>query len=141
MTKKFWIAALAAYVVLFVYGFAVYGILLASYMEGALEGIGRAEMPIWPYFFRYAIMALVMAFMYPKGYEGGTPWREGLRFGLLIGVFLLGAIALDFYALLPISGSTMVVMFIPELIGLSITGIVIGAIYGKIVGESRSASE
>ncbi len=137
MTKKFWIAALAAFVVLFVYGFAVYGILLASSVEGALEGIGRAEAPIWPYFFRYAIMALVMAFIYPKGYEGGTPWLEGLRFGLLVGVLLAAAMALDFYALLPISGSAMLVMFIPELIGLSITGIVIGAIYGKIAGESR----
>ena len=137
MTRKFWIAALAAFVVLFVYGYAVYGILLASYMEGALEGIGRAEAPLWPYFFRYAIMALVMAFMYPKGYEGGTPWLEGLRFGLLVGVLLAAAMALDFYALLPISGSAMLVMFIPELIGLSITGIVIGTIYGKIAGESR----
>jgi hypothetical protein len=132
MTKKFWIAALAAFVVLFVYGFAVYGTLLASYMEGALEGIGRAESPLWPYFFRYAIMALVMAFIYPKGYEGGTPWLEGLRFGLLTGVLLAAAMALDFYGLLPISGSAMLVMFIPELIGLGITGMVIGAIYGRI---------
>ena len=131
MTKKFWIAALAAFVVLFVYGFAVYGVLLASYMEAALEGIGRAEAPMWPYLFRYAIMALVMAFMYPKGYEGGTQWLEGLRFGLLIGVLLWAAVALDFYALIPISDSAMLGMFIPELVGVSITGIVIGAIYGK----------
>ncbi|MFQ5866084.1 MAG: hypothetical protein ACE5IW_12735 [bacterium] len=136
MNKKFWLAAVAAYVVLMVYGFAVYGGLLASYVKGIMEGIGRTEMLNWPHFFRLAIIALVMAFMYPKRYKGGTPWLEGLRFGLLIAILLVGASALDFYATLPIAGGTIVVIYIPEFIGLCITGIVMGAIYGKIAQES-----
>ena len=34
----------------------------------------------------YFVLALVMAVIYPKGYEGGSPWFEGLRFGALMGV-------------------------------------------------------
>lgn len=34
----------------------------------------------------YFVLAVLMAVIYPKGYEGGGPWREGLRFGLLMGV-------------------------------------------------------
>ena len=59
MNKKFWMAAVAAYVVLMVYGFAVYGGLMASYLERAMEGIARAEELNWPYFFRGAVIALV----------------------------------------------------------------------------------
>lgn len=29
---------------------------------------------------------MLVAVIYPVGYEGGVPWREGLRFGLLMGV-------------------------------------------------------
>ena len=34
----------------------------------------------------YFVLAVMMAVMYPKGYEGGTPWSEGLRFGAFMGV-------------------------------------------------------
>ena len=129
-------AAVAAYVVLMVYGFAVYGGLMASYLERAMEGIARAEELNWPYFFRGAVIALLMALMYPKGYQGGTPWLEGLRFGVLIAILLVGASAFDYYATLPIAGGTIFVLYIPEFIGLIITGIGIGAIYGQNAKES-----
>jgi hypothetical protein len=34
----------------------------------------------------YFILATVMVVIYPKGYEGGPPWLEGLRFGMLVGI-------------------------------------------------------
>ncbi|MDA0333632.1 MAG: hypothetical protein O2782_00510 [bacterium] len=34
----------------------------------------------------YFILAIVMVVIYPKGYEGGPPWLEGLRFGMFVGI-------------------------------------------------------
>lgn len=34
----------------------------------------------------YVVLAALMAVIYPKGYEGGRPWIEGLRFGLYMGL-------------------------------------------------------
>ncbi|MFC1512166.1 hypothetical protein ACFL5H_03110 [Candidatus Latescibacterota bacterium] len=34
----------------------------------------------------YFILALLMSYMYPFGYKGGSPLKEGLRFGVLIGL-------------------------------------------------------
>ncbi len=136
MSKKFWMAAVAAYVFSMVYGFAVYGGLLAPYLKGVMEGIGRSEMPNWPYCIRPAIIALIMALVYPKGYCGGTAWLEGLRFGVIMAFLLVGASALDFYATLPIAGGTVFVMYVPEFIGICISGAVIGAVYGNVTEGS-----
>ena len=32
------------------------------------------------------ILAVLMAYMYPQGYKGGSPLKEGLRFGVIIGL-------------------------------------------------------
>ena len=45
--------------------------------EIAVPGIFLAE----------AIRALVLAFIYPFGYKGGAPAMEGVRFGILMGLF------------------------------------------------------
>jgi len=30
------------------------------------------------------ILTVLMAYMYPQGYKGGSPLKEGLRFGVVI---------------------------------------------------------
>ena len=34
----------------------------------------------------YIVLALLMAYVYPKGYSGGAPATEGLKFGVIIGL-------------------------------------------------------
>ena len=135
MKKKFWLVALVSFVFLNVWGFAIYGGLLANFIKKAMEGVGRAEGLIWPYFLRSVGIALVLAFMYPKGYEGKPSWREGFNFGLLVAILLVLYSALDYYAMFPIPVGTLVVMYIPEVIGYIILGIIIGALYGKTAAE------
>jgi hypothetical protein len=36
----------------------------------------------------YLLLAGLMALVYPKGYEGGPPVMEGLRFGALVGILI-----------------------------------------------------
>jgi len=131
MTKKFWIATVAAFIFLTVCGFAIYVGVLASYLKEAMEGMGRDQALTWPYILRGVIIAMVLAFMYPKGYKGGVPWQEGLRFGLIVSILLIAYSGLDLYASFPFAGGTMIVLCIPEVIGTIITGMIIGVVYGK----------
>ncbi len=34
----------------------------------------------------YFLLGVLMAVIYPKGYEGGSPWLEGMRFGMFMGL-------------------------------------------------------
>jgi hypothetical protein len=34
----------------------------------------------------YFVLTAIMVVLYPKGYEGGQPWLEGMRFGMFIGI-------------------------------------------------------
>ena len=34
----------------------------------------------------FLVLALLMALVYPKGYKGGSPKLEGLRFGVIVGL-------------------------------------------------------
>ena len=34
----------------------------------------------------YFLLGVLMAVIYPKGYEGGFPWLEGVRFGMFMGL-------------------------------------------------------
>ncbi len=122
MTNKFWLIVLIVFVFYTVYGLAIYAGLLASYLEAVFDGIGRTEPMMWPYLLRSAVIVLVMAYMYPKGYKGGAPLTEGFRFGLLVAILFTVAGALDFCASLPIAGSVILIMTIPEFIGTILTG-------------------
>src|SRR5262245_24434561 len=82
-------AAVAATVVDAVYGFVVYGQALAGFFSHYL-GVYRpasdmSHMPV----LRAAtfVGALAAAYIYAKGYEGGTGAAEGVRFGAAIGIF------------------------------------------------------
>ncbi len=78
-----------------------------------------------------AIVAFVMALIYPKGYSGGQPWLEGLRFGFLLWLLLGVAEGLFVYGLLPIPADKMAAQVLVDLVRLSLAGITIGTVYGK----------
>jgi len=41
---------------------------------------------MWAIGLAYLMVGIIMAYMYPKGYEGGSPVGEGLKFGAIIGL-------------------------------------------------------
>ena len=99
------LAAVAAWVVDGVYGFIVYGNVLGSEFSrypGVYRQPGNAE-AYMPFLFAGTLFAmLVAAYIYAKGYEGGSGLQEGMRFGVLIGLFVLGYECLVNYAILNI---------------------------------------
>ena len=41
----------------------------------------------------YFLLGVLMAVIYPKGYEGGFPWLEGVCFGMFMGLPLCPAVS------------------------------------------------
>ncbi len=79
------------------------------------------------------IQGSLLAYLYPLFYRGGDPAREGLRFGLIMGAFLVAYIAIVEPAkyLVPSISSWFAVESIAGLIQFSIFGVTAGLIYGK----------
>jgi hypothetical protein len=126
------LAAVAATIFDACYGFAVYGLYLSSEFErypavyrGADTGPGYL-----PLMFVGVLAATVVATMiYAKGYEGGNGVVEGMRFGVLLGLFVVFAFSGVNYATLIIGKRLALKVAAAGLVEWTIIGTIIGAIY------------
>ena len=83
----------------------------------------------------YFILALMMTVIYPKGYEGGVPWVEGLRFGTLMGVLFALPRSLVLYGAEGAHTGTLVVVDAAwHLVEQGIGGVLIALVHG---GDGR----
>jgi len=129
------IAAVAGTVVDAVYGFLVYGTLLNS--EFARHpGVYRpsSDTSYMPLLFLGVFIAAVAAsYIYAKGYEGGSPAGEGLRFGAVLGLFALGYAGIVNYAVLNIDAALGIRLAAAAFVEWLIVGLVIGLVYKAAV--------
>src|SRR6266581_2722752 len=85
-------AAVAATVVYYVYGFLVEGLLIRKAFSpySALYRSADTVMGYLPLGFACTLVAtFVTAIINAKGYEGGSGVAEGVRFGVLVGIFVM----------------------------------------------------
>lgn len=77
------------------------------------------------------VVVLIMAHMYPKGYEGGSPFMEGFKFGAPIGLLLV--LPLNFILVAALGADpTFSMVDVPwHLVEQGVVGGVIGLVYGK----------
>ena len=135
------LAALAATVVDGIYGFAVYGNAFGNQF-GAFPAVfrsaesGQAALPLM--FAGILVGMFAVTYIYAKGYEGGSGLQEGLRFGLLIGVFDAGYFIGVLYGILNIGRQMALVMALAGLAEWLVVGSTIGLIY-RSGAEARSA--
>ena len=132
-TKRWLLASVAAFIVIFALELVINGILLSDLYKQTAS-VWRPEPEImrmmWLMWLSYAIAAPVFAFVYTKGYEaakGGV--GQGVRYGLYMGLFLAASIGLGFYAVLPVPGILAVYWFIGGVFEYMVAGAVVGAIY------------
>jgi hypothetical protein len=136
--KRIVLAAVAATIADFAYGFLVYGTLLTSSFaaqgdvyrppdaQTAYMGIGALGI----------LLAMIAASaIYAKGYEGGSGVQEGARFGLLMALFAIGYSSLVNYATIRLGGRHTGMMAAAALGEWVLAGVVIGLVY-----KPRSAS-
>lgn len=86
------IAAIAATLVYYVYGFLVEGLLIRKDFSPYTAVYRPADQVIryMPLGFICTLIAIfVIAMIYAKGYEGGSGAAEGARFGILVGILLV----------------------------------------------------
>ncbi len=134
-TRKFLLAVLAGFVGNIVAFFLLEEIILKSYMAtvvykpaGAVVGGSPVLPPIG-----VLVLTLIMAYIYPKGYEGGSPVTESLRFGILLGLFFGLPFALFFGELFPIVGfGPILVLALVGTLEVATNGLLIGLVYGRI---------
>ncbi len=86
----------------------------------------------------YLVLGLLMAYIYPKGYSGGTPVTEGVKFGVLMGLLWILPNGLVMYGVVTGSGKVLVVDAVWHLVEGGIGGIVIGLIYGQTGAASAA---
>jgi hypothetical protein len=77
------------------------------------------------------VTSILLAYVFPIGYRGKTPWAEGLRFGMLMGVLVSLPMSLHVYATTdtPFAGLLTAVLW--TVITWGIAGGLIGAVYGN----------
>jgi len=135
------IAAIAATVVDMVYGFVVYANLLKSEFARYPEiyRSGEVQMAYFLYMVCGLLLAtLVASYIYAKGYEGGSGIQEGMRFGVLLGLFGGAAYSLVNYSVMNLGRRITGEMAIAGLVEWTILGIVIGAVYKPVTKASRA---
>jgi hypothetical protein len=126
------LAAVAATVVYFIYGFLMEGLLIRKDFAPYAVVYRSADkamsfMPLG--FVCTLIAAFVVAMMYAKGCAAGLGLAESLRFGLLIGIFVMCAHVGHNYAVFNIGGKLAVELAISALIQWTLVCAVIGIIY------------
>jgi hypothetical protein len=126
------LAAVVATIVDSIYGFTVYGMLLAGEF-GKYPAVyrsteaGQAYLPLM--FGGIFIAILVASAIYAKGYEGGSGVVEGLRFGLMLGVFVFLAFGGVNYAVLNIGRRLALYAAAAGLVEWTLVGVAIGLVY------------
>ena len=84
----------------------------------------------------YFVLGLLMAYIYPKGYKGGRPVVEGLKFGAIMGLLWVFPHEL---AMAGAHGESIAYVFKNaawHIVEQGVGGMVIGTVYGKLKTDS-----
>ena len=78
----------------------------------------------------------VATYLYAKGYEGGSGLQEGMRFGVLVGLLMLGYVGGVDYAIMRI-GKKLALYGLAGLVEWIVVGTVIGLVYKPAASALR----
>ena len=127
--KRFVLAAIVVFVVSQILEFLIHGVILASTYE-SLKDLWRPDMEskMWIYPVIGAIWSLLFVYIFVKGREGKGV-MEGVRFGVVIGLFVGIPMAYGAYAMIDIPYSLALQWWIYTLIECVILGVIAAAVY------------
>ena len=127
------LTAVVAWVVDSIYGFLVFGVALNSEFDRYRPGVFRSVDAInanLPLMFAASLIGLFfLAYIFAKGYEGGPGLQEGLRFGVVVGLFELFGIWIPDYAVYNYGRKLAAETAVAGFIDVVIVGIVFGLMY------------
>jgi hypothetical protein len=136
-------AAVVAWIVSLPVGYIVNTFLFAG-LNQANQAVMRpgadltAKLPLGFVFLLLGFFAF--AYMYAKGYEGGSGIMEGVRFGLCAGTLIVGFGVIWQYIVFPITGGLAVATVIDSIVEATLYGAIVGAIYKPATHFVRHAA-
>jgi len=136
-TKKFLLSVLAGFIGFSVVAFLLEQLIFKNYMERAfyqptgIPTVPVTNLPILTFVIPLSI-ALIMAYIYPKGYEGGSPIVEGLRFGVLLGLFSGIPYGMYFSITYAIGFGPVLAQILFYALEVATAGLLIGLVYGRM---------
>jgi hypothetical protein len=136
-------AAVVAWIVSLPVGFLVNDVLLADIIApnaGVLrpEAELMANLPLGFVFLLIGFFAF--AYMFAKGYEGGNGIVEGIRFGVLMALVVIGFGLVWQYVMYPITAAMAAALIIDSIVELAIYGAIVGAIYKPAATSAKRAA-
>jgi hypothetical protein len=136
-------AAVVAWFVSIALGFLVNDVLFADLVAANASAMRpEAELTsMLPLGFAASLVGFAaFAYAYARGYEGGSGVIEGIRFGVVVAVLIVGFSVVWQYVVYPISGTFALTGILVNLVVVPIYGAVVGAIYKPVVRPARSAA-
>jgi len=129
-TRTFMLGTLATAGVGFLLSF-LWHVLLMNDFYAATSPAPMREVPaFWAVILAYLVVGAIMAYMYPKGHEGGSPVAEGLKFGIIIGVLWWFPTNLVLYGAMEGPFTLVLVDSAWHLVEQGVSGAVLGLVYG-----------
>ncbi len=128
-------------IVLFILGWVFYVLIFGGFIAENYGKIMRSpdDYKLWAVIVANFLEALFLAWIYPKGYKGGSPAKEGFMFGIDFGLLMSVPYMFYIWAQYPIKWQAALVDGLIMLVMTIITGLVIGLVYGKI-GEKKEGA-
>ncbi len=131
--KRWLLASLAAFTVVFVLEMVVHGVLLEGLYKATAalwRSTAEIEAGMWMMWLGYAFFGAFFTLIYIRGYERGKPvLGQGLRYGLYMGLAFSPMSVLVAYATQPLPLNLAVYWFLDGLALTVISGIVVALVY------------
>lgn len=129
--KRFIWASLAVFLAFEVIDTIVHGVLLGKAYQ-ALAAVWRPDMMsmMWIFHAGSLILAFLFTYIFIRGYEN-KGLAEGVRYGIIIGLYMNIPYAFYSYAMYPLPLSLCLKWFVYGMVEFVIGGVVVAAIYKK----------
>ena len=127
--KRFFVASAAVYVVIQAIDFVANTVFMKSANE-SIRGLWRTDLSSrmwWMYVFG-VLVALMFTYIFVKGREG-KGLAEGVRFGIIIWLFMTLPMNVSMWVMLPIGWPIILRWILFGLLEMLIAGILVAAIY------------
>ena len=129
--RRLVLGALAAFLVVFLLSGLWHVLLMRDFYDAAQGGTMRDPPLFLSIGLGYLVVGFIMAYMYPKGYEGGSPIGEGLKFGAIIGLLWWFPTQLVLYGALDGPFAIVLVDGAWHLVEEGFAGAALGLVYGR----------
>jgi len=127
--KKFSMAVVGGFIAMFIPGGLWHMLIMKDFYNKYGGDSALAEPNMIFIILGVLILAALMAYMYPQGYKGGSPVKEGLRFGVVIGLLWILLYNVIMIGVMGTAKTLVVVDALWHIFEQGIGGIVIGYVY------------